>query len=391
MKTTAPGVVGCFRSRLKPLSFFGAIAARLKPCPDANLPLRHSVAGDGIARRPRAGALGYQRSPLRGWSLVERLCRARRKLWPIANSISGVRGRALQDLSSACQRSPLRGFWRASLGVLVGVLITAPCYVRAQDAATGAIRGTVEDVAGARIASATVMATDVATGIERRVQADAEGVFWVQLLPPGEYAVRVEAAGMAPQVRKGVNVELGALVELQFRMTVAPTKETIEVSGATPLVETQPTAVSAVLDERALEGLPLNGRRFSDLALLTPGVTQDPRSLTSASNGDLAFGGVRGFQSSFLVDGADNNNAFFAQARGRYRAPYQFSNETVKEFRVSSNSYGAELGRAGGAVVNVVTKSGGNYTHGSVFYYVRDSAFNARHPFVDFKPTDRQQ
>jgi hypothetical protein len=121
-----------------------------------------------------------------------------------------------------------------------------------------------------------------------------------------------------------------------------------------------------------------------------PGVTQDPRGLTSSSNGDLAFGRVRGYQSSYLVDGADNNNGFFSQARGRYRAPYQFSNEVVQEFRVSSNAYGAELGRAGGAVVNVVTKTGSNHLHGTAFYYVRDSELNARHPFVDVKPNDRQ-
>ena len=109
--------------------------------------------------------------------------------------------------------------------------------------------------------------------------------------------------------------------------------------------------------------------------LLSPGVTQDPRSLTSATNGDLSFGGLRGFQNSFLVDGGDFNNAFFAQARGLYRAPYQFSNEVVQEFRVSSNSYGAEKGRAGGAVMNVVTKSGTNHWHGTGLYYIRDSAF----------------
>ena len=113
--------------------------------------------------------------------------------------------------------------------------------------------------------------------------------------------------------------------------------------------------------------------------LLSPGVTQDPRSLTSATNGDLSFGGIRGFQNSFLVDGGDFNNAFFAQARGLYRAPYQFSNEVVQEFRVSSNSYGAEQGRAGGAVINVVTKSGSNHWHGTGLYYIRDSGFGA-HP-----------
>ena len=157
------------------------------------------------------------------------------------------------------------------------------------------------------------------------------------------------------------------------------------------MVETQPAAVSTLLDERAIADLPLNGRRFSDLMLLSPGVTQDPRSLTSATNGDLSFGGIRGFQNSFLVDGGDFNNAFFAQARGLYRAPYQFSNEVVQEFRVSSNSYGAEKGRAGGAVVNVVTKSGSNHWHGTGLYYIRDSGFGAADAFMTFKPHSRQQ
>ena len=87
------------------------------------------------------------------------------------------------------------------------------------------------------------------------------------------------------------------------------------------MVESQPSGISTLIDERAINDLPLNGRRYTDLALLTPGVTQDPRGLTSSSNGDLAFGGIRGYQSSYLVDGGDNNNAFFGQARGRYRAP----------------------------------------------------------------------
>ena len=105
----------------------------------------------------------------------------------------------------------------------------------------------------------------------------------------------------------------------------------------------------------------------------------------------LAFGGIRGFQSSYLVDGADNNNAFFAQARGRYRAPYQFSNEVVQEFRVSSNTSGAEMGRAGGAVVNVVTKSGSNHLHGTDFYFCATARLAPRQAFMDFKPHDQQQ
>lgn len=259
-----------------------------------------------------------------------------------------------------------------------------------QDASTGALRGTVTDPDGNRVQGATVTLLRVDTGIVVSKRTEEDGRFAFELLRPGEYTARAEAAGLSPQITPRLRIEVGGALEIELRLALAGTKETVTVSGAPPVVETQPSAVSDVLDERAMADLPVNGRRFSDLALLLPGVTQDPRGMTSTSNGDLAFGGVRGFQSSYLVDGADNNNGFFAQARGRYRAPYQFSNEVVQEFRVSSNSYGAELGRAGGGVVNVVTKSGTNYWHGTGFYFLRDSALNAQHPFVDFKPADRQ-
>jgi hypothetical protein len=129
---------------------------------------------------------------------------------------------------------------------------------------------------------------------------------------------------------------------------------------------------------------------FTDLSLLSSQATQDPRGRNSTSNGDLSFGGISGFQTSYLVDGGENNNAFFAQARGRYRAPYQFSNEVVQEFRVSPNPIAADSGRSGGGVVNVVTKSGSNKLHGSAFYYLRNSEFDARDPELNFKSTDQQ-
>jgi hypothetical protein len=260
----------------------------------------------------------------------------------------------------------------------------------AQDASTGALRGTVTDAQGAAVPAADVLAVRVETGLRYHVLTDVNGGFTVDLLPPGEYIARAEAVGMSAQDSPRVRVDVGAATELTFKLRVAGTKETVTVSGAPPLVDTQPSSISALVDERAIADLPLNGRRFTDLSLLAPGVTTDPRGLTSASNGDLAFGGIRGYQSSYLVDGADNNNGFFAQARGRYRAPYQFSNEVVQEFRVSSNTYGAELGRAGGAVVNVVTKSGSNHWHGTGFYYLRDSKMGASPAFVGFKPSDQQ-
>src|SRR5438067_11320820 len=279
------------------------------------------------------------------------------------------------------------------LGLLIlTLLIVSPfAPVLAQDSATGSIRGTVFDPAGSRVAQASIVVVNTATAARHGAISDSEGRFVFGALPPGDYSARVEAPGMSPEITPSLHVDVGGTAELEFQLKLAGAQETLTVSAAPMLVETKPSAVSTLLDERAVNDLPLNGRRFSDLALFSPGVTKDPRSLTSATNGDLSFGGIRGFHNTTLVDGADFNNAFFAQARGRYRSPYQFSTEVVQEFRVSTNSSGAEQGRAGGAVINVVTKSGSNHAHGTAFYYFRDSSFGASNPFLAFKPHNRQQ
>jgi hypothetical protein len=228
-------------------------------------------------------------------------------------------------------------FWTRSLPALIFIVlsIVATAPLAAQDSATGAIRGAVLDSTSSRIPRAAIAVVSSATGRRYEATSDSEGRFAIDLLAPGEYSARVVAQGMSPQVSPPLHVEVGGAVELEFRLTVAGAQENITVSGAPGVVETKSSAVSTVLDERALNDVPLNGRRFSDLALFSPGVTQDPRGLTSATNGDLSFGGIRGFQNSFLVDGLDFNNAFFSQARGRYRTPYAFSTEVVQEFRIS--------------------------------------------------------
>ena len=132
--------------------------------------------------------------------------------------------------------------------------------------------------------------------------------------------------------------------------------------------------MSSTVGEISIQNLPVNGRNFIDFALLTPGVTKDIRT------GDISFAGQRGTLNSLVVDGADNNNTFFGQSLGRTgsgRAPYQFSQDAVKEFQVNSNAYSAEFGRAGGAVINVVTKSGTNAFAGSLFEFYRDKSLNA--------------
>src|SRR5579884_1700737 len=272
----------------------------------------------------------------------------------------------------------------------IAALVVIPTLCFPQDSSTGAIHGIVLDPSGRRIPGASIALVNSSTGLSYSQMSDAIGGFNFELLPPGDYSARVTANKMSPQVSPFLHVTLGEVTEINFKLQIAGAAENVTVSAEARIIETQPHGLSTVIDERAIQNLPLNGRRFTDLSLLTSQATQDPRGQNSSSTGDLSFGGVRGFQTSYLVDGGDNNNAFFAQARGRYRAPYQFSNEVIQEFRVSPNSNSAESGRTAGAVVNVVTKSGTNKFHGSGFYYLRDSDFDARDPELNIKPYDIQ-
>ncbi len=265
-----------------------------------------------------------------------------------------------------------------------------PIAVAAQDGSTS-LQGIIEDASGARIASAAIVVSDPSRGVRLHAVTDAQGAFNFGMLPPGRYDVTASAPGMATKTSRGVELLVGGVSVVQLRLAPAAPVETVTVSATPIVVESQSGEISNVVTQSAISGLPLNGRRFTDLALLSSDVIQDPRGLTSDSNGDLSVGGVRGFQNSFLVDGTDDNNSFFAQARGGYRAPYQFSNEVIQEFRVSKNSYSAEMGRSGGAVFNVATKSGTNNWHGTGFYYLRDRAFDAEQPYASSQPDDRQQ
>src|SRR5579864_8817279 len=186
------------------------------------------------------------------------------------------------------------------VSLLIFSAILLPSSLGAQDA-TGSIRGIVLDSTGSRIAHASIAVVSTSTGTRYTATSDVEGGFALELLPPGDYFARVVAEGMSPQVTPQLHVDVGGSANLEFRLTLAGAHENVTVSAAPTLVETQPSAVSTLLDERALTAFPLNGRRFSDLALFSPGVTQDPRSLTSSTNGDLSFGGIRGFQNTTQI------------------------------------------------------------------------------------------
>ena len=185
----------------------------------------------------------------------------------------------------------------------------------------------------------------------------------------------MEATGFKQAKFAAVPVSVGAVVTLDAHLAVGATQETVDVTAEAPVVETTRSQTSTVVNQKAIAELPINGRNFLDFAVLTPGVVRDP-----SRGGDLSFGGQRGTANSLTVDGSDANNVFFGQSTGRAgtgRSPYSFSQDAVQEFQVSANGYAAEVGRAGGGVINVITKSGTNDWHGTAFEFFRDKALNA--------------
>lgn len=259
------------------------------------------------------------------------------------------------------------------------LLIAGAGPLWAQTANQGSIEGTITDPSGAVIPGAALTATNTATGIVQSTQSNGDGYYRFVALPVGSYNLAITKTGFAAQTRNGIDVTVGGKIALDIKLGVSATEQTVNVTEETPLVETTRTNVSTTVDSTSVADLPVNGRNFLDFVLLTPGVTRDVRG------GDLSFAGQRGTLNSLTVDGVDDNNTFFGQTTGRAgsgRAPYQFSQDAVQEFQVNSSGYSAELGHAGGAVINVVTKSGTNNFHGTGFEFYRDRGLAANDPIV---------
>jgi len=209
---------------------------------------------------------------------------------------------------SSNSRPYLAGSYRLFAG-FPGATSIARCFHRSHS-------GIVLDPTGARIASATVLVINQATGLRRGLMTNDEGGFAAQLLPPGVYGVRVTATGMSPLEARDYVVELGSIVELRLSMRVAGAPETVTITDNPGQIASLSPERAEIIDRKSIQDLPLNGRRFADLALLSPTIVQDPRGLTSDSNGDLASGGIRGYQtqSRFLF-----RRMGPAHLRGAYR------------------------------------------------------------------------
>jgi outer membrane receptor protein involved in Fe transport len=253
-------------------------------------------------------------------------------------------------------RKSVRSTWFLGAVFTLVVCLTLPTALWSQ-AASGSIAGYVYDPTGAVVPDAEVQAINVETGQVRTVRSDASGRYFLGQLSVGRYELTISRQGFADLRRTNISLQIGAALEIDATLQLAG------VQGST-----------SVIVESEIRELPVNNRNWTELALLTPGVNVDAEFDSVAS---VSINGQEGVFNNIQVDGVDNNNSFFAEVRGRTRAPFQFSQETVKEFRVMNTAYSAEHGRAAGGVINAVTKSGTNNFHGSVFWYLRDDAFNA--------------
>ncbi len=256
------------------------------------------------------------------------------------------------------------------------LFLAAAPWLAAQMGATAQLSGSVVDPAGTGIANSKVVVRSVAGGVARVVDASASGVYEVLDLPPGRYKVTGEATGFLP-LDVFVDLTVGQQAVLDVVLYL-PGVDRVDVTDTTPVLEPARTELSQVIDQREIDELPINGRQFLDFVLLTPNVyagrtnVSNPSSPGEPQQVDLSFAGLHESTSMILVDGANNMNRVFGRSRS---TPSQ---EAVREFRVLNDSYAPSLGPATGGVVSIVTKSGSNELHGSLYEYFRNDAMDAR-------------
>jgi len=275
------------------------------------------------------------------------------------------------------------------LAIFIAFFMLSPIALYSQSSsATGRLEGTVTDSTGATVPGANITVRNQNTGISATLQSGGEGDFTFLYLDPGTYEVSIQKTGFNKFLLKDVIITVGTRASIHPQLAVGGFETTISVSGTAPLVDSAESSLGTVVDQRSIDSLPLNGRNFTDFALLTPGATTD------GDFGMISFNGVAGNFNNYTVDGGNNNNAFFAQQIGR-TIPFQFSEDVIREFQVTSTGFEAEFGQSGGGLVNTVTKSGTNNLHGDAYYYILDSATSANDEINEqlgiAKPHNRRQ
>jgi hypothetical protein len=269
---------------------------------------------------------------------------------------------------------PCSWFRCAAVALCLGLLLILSNSLMAQTV-TSSVQGRVYDTTGAAIPEATVTAVNSDTGVSRTGNASATGDYQITLLPPGDYTVTAEKGGFKKSAKK-VHLVLGAAGTVDFNLAVGQVTQEVSVQDVGEVAEPTRTMVSSVIDEQKIQDLPVNGRQFIDFALLAPGVkigdtTSGSTDVIIEPVTKLSFAGQNIHYNFIAVDGADN----ISTASGTQK--YTPSQEGVREFRVINSSYSTEFGRAVGGIVNIITKSGTNTLHGSVYEYFRNDKLDA--------------
>ncbi len=259
--------------------------------------------------------------------------------------------------------------------MLAILALLVPRLIFAQSA-SGSVEGVVTDASGGVLPGVAVVVKNMDTNVSRDVVTDAGGRYRVSALQPGRYEVTATLSGFQAAPLGNVVVQVGQTAPVDIRMKPAGISETIDVTAESPVIDTRRTDVGSVIGEAAIQNLPINGRRWENFVLLSPGVTND------GGFGLVSYRGISGLYNNNSVDGVDNNQAFFSEARGRTRTSYSVSQAAIKEFQVGISNFSAEFGRAAGGSVNAVTKSGTNQVKGEGFYYLRSDRFQARDAFA---------
>lgn len=235
---------------------------------------------------------------------------------------------------------------------------------------TGTIQGTISSADTEALPGVKVIVTNLDTGLIRETFTNDKGYYAARLLPlSNNYQIEASLEGFNTMKQTGVKVSIGSVLNIDLTMQLASVEEVIVVTSDAAIVEVGKSEFTTTISEEAIQSLPLNGRDYTDFVQLTPMVT------VSTEREGLSISGARGINSNIMMDGADNNSAFFGEQRGGTRPPFTFSQEAVKEFQVINNGFSAQYGKAGGGIVNAVTKSGTNTYHSSLWYYFRDDSF----------------
>jgi hypothetical protein len=274
------------------------------------------------------------------------------------------------------RRMELRRWAAVLFAAVLTVGLASVALAQSVNYTTGSIAGTVRDDTGAGLPGVTVTATNLDTGLTRTTFTGKNGEYDLTLLPPGNYKLLAELQGLGKSEVPRATVLLGTTTRADLKLVPQAT-ETMTVTAAAPIIDTQRSGLTQSVTRQQIDTLPLLGRDFRSLAVLTPGVSAGSYDVNA-----ITANGARPLSTDYNIDGASSNNDFYGQQTGGSRPPFTFSQAAIQEFQVIRTVYDAEYGRGVGAVVNAITKSGTNEFHGEVFYFDRKQSWAASRPTV---------